>query len=290
MNNLGIIFSLVALLAWGFGDFFAQKATRKIGIWKSLFCTGLVGSALLFFFVRDDLLNIPLGSDWVLLGLLGVVFVLAATFDSKALKEGKLSIIEPLIGIELPITVGLSIALAGENLNLLQSVSILTVFVGIVLAMTTHFHHLHYHRRIFEKGVILAGVGAVIMALTNFLIGLSSREISPMVTVWFADTLLFIVCGVYLIYLRELASLRRDFREQPGLLAIQSLCDNVGWISFALAVTLIPISIATAISESYVAVAAILGIYLNHEKLKSHQIIGIVFAVCGIIALSLLSG
>ena len=288
-NYLGIILAIVALFSWGFGDFFAQKISRKIGVWKSLFCMGLVGSVLLFSFVRNDLIYLSPSSDWSFLILLGVIFVFATTFDSKALKEGKLSIIEPLIGIELPITVGLSIVLGGESLSFTQSLSVLVVFIGIVLTMTTHLHHLKYHRRIFEKGVILAGVGAITMALTNFLIGISSQSISAIVTVWFADTLLLVVCGLYLIYRKELTGLWFDFKKEPGLLIMRSLSDNVGWISFALATTLIPISIATTISESYIILGVILGIFVNHERLRRNQFIGIVLVVGGILTLSALS-
>jgi len=284
-NYLGITFAIVALLSWGFGDFFIQKTTRIIGIWKSLFFIGIVGLVALFPFVKNEIFN--LGPDsLLLLALLGIVVVFAALFDFEALKQGKIAIVEPLIGLELPITVGLSISLGKEHLSAVQLILIAVVFIGIVLAITAHHTHLHYHRRIFEKGVILAGIGAIGMALTNFLIGVSSQQISPLMTIWFTHSLLAVVCAIYLIFRGEFKTILTDLKAHPKPIVGQSIFDNVAWIAFAFATTLIPISIATTISESYIALAVFLGIFINKERLRLHQFIGVALAIGGVIALS----
>lgn len=282
---LGIIFAIVALLSWGFGDFFIQKTTRIIGIWKSLFFIGIVGLIGLFPFIKDEIFNLT-PSSLLLLAILGIVVIFAALFDFEALKQGKIAIVEPLIGLELPITVGLSISLGKEHLSAVQLILIAVVFIGIVLAITVHHTHLHYHRRIFEKGVILAGIGAIGMALTNFLIGVSSQQISPLMTIWFTHSLLAMVCAIYLIFRGEFKTIITDLKAHPKPIVGQSIFDNVAWIAFAFATTLIPISIATTISESYIALAVFLGIFINKEKLRSHQLIGVALAIGGVIALS----
>ena len=177
----GILFALVALVSWGFGDFFIQKTTRIVGSWKTLFFIGIVGLVGLLPFVKNDLSSLN-SAHFLLLSLLGVVAVFAALFDFEALRQGKIAIVEPIIGLELPITVGLSLTLANEALSFVQLFLIGVVFVGIMLAITAHHTHLHYHKRIFERGAILAGIGAVGMALTNFLVGVSSQDISPLIT------------------------------------------------------------------------------------------------------------
>ncbi|MFA5871001.1 MAG: hypothetical protein WC842_03925 [Candidatus Paceibacterota bacterium] len=50
------------------------------------------------------------------------------------------------------------------------------------------------------------------------------------------------------------------------------------WVFYALATILLPISVTAGISESYIALGAILGVLINKEKLKS-PIIAILF-VC----------
>lgn len=220
---------------------------------------------------------------------MGIVVVFAALFDFEALRQGKIAIVEPIIGLELPITVGLSLALAGESLSFLQLFLISIVFIGIMLAITSHHTHLYYHKRIFERGAILAGIGAIGMALTNFLVGVSSQGISPLVTIWFAHSLLAIVCGIYVLSKGEFRSLISDFKNHPKPIIGQSIFDNVAWVSFAKATTYIPIAIATTISESYIALAVLLGLFVNREKLRAHQIAGITLAIFGVIMLSYFS-
>ncbi|MBX4181383.1 DMT family transporter [Candidatus Parcubacteria bacterium] len=287
-HYVGLTFAFIALISWGFGDFFIQQTTRVVGSWKALFFIGIVGLLGLFPFVKDDLASLNI-HNILLLGVLGVIVVFAALFDFEALREGKIAIVEPILGLELPITVGLSLALANESLSRTQLVLIAFVFIGIILAITEHRTHLHYHKRIFEKGVILAGVGAIGMALTNFLVGVSSQSISPLITIWFAHSLLAVVCGIYLIYKKEFRNLISDVRNYPKPIIGQSILDNVAWVSFAKATTYIPISIATTITESYIALAVLLGLFVNREKLKTHQVIGITLAIIGVITLSYFS-
>lgn len=287
-NYAGILFAFIALVSWGFGDFFIQKTTRVVGSWKALFFIGIVGLIGLFPFVKNDLATLN-AANFLLLGLLGVVVVFAALFNFEALRQGKIAIVEPIIGLELPITVGLSLTLASETLSFLQLFLIGIVFIGIMLAITAHHTHLHYHKRIFERGVILAGIGAIGMALTNFLVGVSSQGISPLITIWFAHSLLAVVCGIYIFYKGEFVNLVSDFKNHPKPIIGQSILNNVAWVSFAKATTFIPIAIATTISESYIALAVLLGLFVNREKLRKHQIVGVALATIGVITLSYFS-
>jgi len=285
---LGIIFAFIALLSWGFGDFFIQKTTRIVGIWKALFFIGAVGLVGLFPFVKNEIFQLEAGSLLLLSGL-GIVVVFGSLFNFAALKQGKIAIVEPLIGLELPLTVCLSISLGKERLTLVQFFLIAIVVIGILAAVTIHHTHLHYHKRIFEKGVILAGVGAIGMALTNFFVGISSQQISPLMTIWFAHSLLALVCAVYLIYQGDFKTIISDLRHHPKTIIGQSLLDNLAWVAFALATTFIPIAIATTISESYIVLAVLLGLFINREKLRRHQVVGIILAIGGVLVLAFLS-
>ena len=198
MFSTGIVLSFVALIAWGFGDFFIQRAVRALGSWKALFYIGIVALVGLFPFVYRELSSITLGNI-VLLSTLSLIVVFAALFDFEALRAGKIAIIEPVFGLELPVTVALSVVLIHESFSASQFAAMVLVFVGIVLAITTRLHHLKIHRRLFEKGVILAGISAISMALSNFLVGFASQQISPLVTIWFAHSVLGIISFLVLV-------------------------------------------------------------------------------------------
>lgn len=287
---LGILCALGALVSWGIGDYFIQRTTRLVGSWRTLFYNTAITAVLLFPFVAKELPLVFKNTHWLaLLFLTTVIILFTALFDFEALKRGKLAVIEPLLGIELPLTVALSITFAGEQLAWLELTLIGVVFSGIVLAVTQHHTRLHYHKRIFEKGVILAGIGAIAMALMNFFVGVSSQEISPLMTIWFTDAAIAVIAFLYLVFQKEISFVGRDLARYSRYIFAQGIIDNAAWVFFAFAATLIPIAITTAISESYIALAVLLGIAVNREKLQTHQLVGVVLAVSGVILLSIVT-
>lgn len=287
----GILFAFGALISWGLGDFLIQKSSRAVGIWKTLFFIGISGIIVIFPFIvgeLDELFASPrhLG----ILSLAGFVVLFTALFEFESLRRGKLAIVEPVLGIELPITIGLSMLIWGERLSLPQLILSLVTFVGIILVVTQHHTHLHYRNRTkIEKGVILAGIGAIGMGLFNFLVGVGSQETSPLLTVWFTNLLFTAVCFIYLARKNALRELVRDIRKNP--IPILGVCffDNVAWVAFATATTLIPISIAITISESYIVLTVLLGLFINKEKLQWHQYLGIIVTIASILFLSAIS-
>jgi multidrug transporter EmrE-like cation transporter len=52
---------------------------------------------------------------------------------------------------------------------------------------------------------------------------------------------------------------------------------------------LIPIGVATGISEGYIAFAGGLGLVFNKEKLKAHQWVGFLLAVAAVVALAIIT-
>ncbi|MFH0806265.1 MAG: DMT family transporter [Candidatus Brennerbacteria bacterium] len=287
----GIFFALGALFAWGFGDFFIQRSSRAVGIWKALFFIGVAGIVTIFPFIigeLDDLFGSP--KHLALLSLAGIVVLFTALFEFESLRRGKLAIVEPVLGFELVITVGLSTLIWGENITLVQLLLALATLIGIVLAVTEHHTHLHYHRRIrIEKGVVFAGLGAIGMGLFNFLVGVGSQETSPLLTVWFTNLLFTAVCLVYLARHHKLRELVADIRAHTVPILGVCVLDNLAWISFAVATTYIPIAIATTISESYIVLAVLLGVFMNKERLKWHQVVGVVVTIASVIFLSAIS-
>src|SRR3972149_4886431 len=119
--NLIIVFAFLAMLFWGFGDFFIQRSIRKVGNVETLAWIGVIGTIGLFPFVLKDiplLLN-PVNSVFII-GL-GVITFIAAMFSFKALKDGKLSVVDVVLEVELPITIALSFIFLGETLTTKQA-------------------------------------------------------------------------------------------------------------------------------------------------------------------------
>ena len=102
---MGILFALGAMVCWGVGDFYIQRSTKKFGDWESLFVISLTGSIIIVPFIYKDLDSIYnlFRNNYYILTTTASLFLLTALIYCEALKKGKLSVVEPLGALELPI-------------------------------------------------------------------------------------------------------------------------------------------------------------------------------------------
>lgn len=289
MAIAGIALALTALFSWGFGDFSIQRSTRAIGVWKSLFFIGIFGAVIFLPSAVSDIQTLSTDNFWLLV-FLSVVVIATAIINFKAFRVGKLAIVAPLMGLELPLTVALGIFIHGERLSIGELALSFMVFMGIVLA-TVEFEALGRERKyLLERGVWLGLLTGLGLALTNFLVGVVSQTISPLFTVWFTHTIVALVALCVLIIEKEFYALNRAFWEYKKIIFTAGILDNTAWAAYSFATTYIPIAIATTISEGYIALAALLGLLLNREKLHRHQMAGVIIAITGILILSFVAG
>jgi drug/metabolite transporter (DMT)-like permease len=280
-SQLGLLFAFVALIGWGFGDFFIQKTTRLIGVYKTLFLICAGAMVALFPFVYDEIFTYTRGDYHAIVFLSFVIFIYALVIF-RAFEKGKLSVVEAIVAFELPLTVSLGVFIGGESLTLTQFLLFLLIFLGIALAAAARLDHLHVHKRIFEKGVAWAFAAAFLSALTNFFVGSYSQHMSPLFVIWATHSMLAILCGAYIVYRGEVSSLWGVIKKHPVPVVAQSIFDNAAWIGYAFATTMIPISLTVMVSESYIALAALLGYFIGREKLSTHQIVGAIIAFVGV--------
>jgi len=285
---MGIAFAFLALFSWGVGDFLIQKSARKFGDWIALFYITAFAAVALFPFIYLELpaLTIDQAGILVLFGASCVIMV-AALFDFEALRVGKISVIEPIYALEVPLTASLGTFVAHEYLTAEQTILVVALLIGIFLVATRSFRHLqHIHA---ERGVWLAVMATIGMGVANFLFGIGARETSPLMVNWFTSTFVALVCVGYLSFTRRWGEVASDFRRNPWLIIGVSIIDNCAWIFYTIAALTIPIAVAIGISESYIALAAMFGIVLNREKLGMHQKLGLGLTVISVIMLALVT-
>jgi drug/metabolite transporter (DMT)-like permease len=287
--NIGIALAFGALLAWGCGDFLIEKATRKLGDSLSLFYITAFGNIVLLPFVWRDIPNLVnpsmRGEVGVLLGA-GCVALIASLFEFEALRVGKIAVIEPIYALEILITLALGGFILHEWLTPGQSLLVLGLVAGIALISMRSISHFKNVR--WEKGITYAFFAVTFMGAENFLTGYGSRLTNPLLATWVIDGVITLVMLVYIVGTGRVAHMVQKAKNNPGLVFWVSLIDNAAWILFAYSVLYIPIGLATAISEAYIALAALLGLYINREKLKLHQFSGLAVAVTAAILLSYL--
>ena len=283
---LGIVLALVAMFCWGFGDFFIQKSTRKFGDWETLFIIAIFGVIILFPFVFKDFSEIFnfQSKGFIVLLIASIVLLFAAILDFEALKKGKLSVVEPIYSLEIPIASILAYFLINEAVSTYQIRLIILLVAGLFLVSfkTTHFSKSNW----FEKGVILVLLGTIFMGTANFFFGLGARIYNPISINWFVSLFLVLISFFYLLSKNKIKKMFKDIKKNKEFIFKMCVLDNAAWIAFAFALVLTPIAIATALSESYIVIAVLLGTYVNKEPLHKHQKIGLVLAIISAVLLS----
>jgi len=176
---MSIPFAFGAMIFWGIGDFLIQKTTRKAGDVAALTFIGIIGSIVLFPFITKDLVN--LSNHAPLLILLGILTFAISIINFEALKRGKLSVVEVMLQIELPVTVLLAIFLFQEVISPLQTVLLAVIFFGLISLSSEKFTMKH-----LEKGVILALIAGVGSGFINVFTAYNAQLTSPLLTIWVA--------------------------------------------------------------------------------------------------------
>ncbi len=284
---MGVTLAFTALVLWGVGDFLMQKSTRVFGDWISLLYVSLFGAVVIFPFVYKDVLLLS-SQDLLILFVASFVILIAALLDLEALKQGKISIVEPIYALEIPITAMLAAGFLGEILSGTEVVLIITLMIGVMLLSLESLHYIKNIR--LEKGVRLAVAATITMGVVNYLFAVGARETGFLMVNWFTNTVLAIVCFAYLIRKKLLSHAYTLVVKHKKLAFFTSVFDNGAWIAYSGSMALIPAAIATGISEAYIALAALLGLIFNREKLLFHQWVGFFIVIISAIYLAYLVG
>jgi len=284
--EVGIALAFAAMLCWGVGDFLIQKSCRACGDWEALFVIEVLGVIIVAPFVIPRL---PVffqagGGVLLLLGAICVVYFIAAILDFEALRVGKLAVVEPAWSIEIPASALLAFFILGERIDLGRIILVIFLMVGLFLVSIREKQKI---KRFFvERGVILALLAGTFMGAANFFIGWGSRVTNPLFINFIASLFLAVVTGLYLIFTGRFGNIFYDFRSHINVLLPTGILDKTAWIAFAFSMTLAPITIAVALSESYIIIAVILGLIVNREKIEFHQKLGLGLAICSALILA----
>lgn len=282
----GIAFAFVAMLAWGFGDFLIQKGVRKVGNIETLFVATAFGAIVLLPFVYKNIISTFSDSyTLTVLCVTSLVLFVAAILDFEALKEGNLSIVEPIWSLEIPAASLLAFFLLNERVSFFQIILVISLifFLCLLAIRKEKIKKL----LTLEKGVLLAIFGAIFMGGANFLMGYGGRITDFVMINFFTDTFIAILCLIYIIYKGKMKSFIIGSSKEWRVLLPMAISDKIAWLAFVMSMSLLPIAIAVALSESYIVVAVLLGLFLGHEKLLKHQKIGLIGAI--VVALVLAS-
>ncbi|HVM91116.1 MAG TPA: DMT family transporter [Verrucomicrobiae bacterium] len=290
MIPLGVLAAVGALFGWGIADFLLQKLSRRHDTFRMMFCNSIIGLCITLPLAWSHLDTLPIITQdlWLIGGICLGIFI-NVFFSIEALRSGKLAVISPVFSLELPFTVLLTIFIAHELPTVLQAVLILVIFCGFFLLTFRGLPHDGKRYLVkLERGVLAALVGVVGLSFYNLTIGLASRLLHPAVTSFTISLFMLALSSIILLSRGQFRfpDVFEPLRHQPKLVLATSLLYTGAGLCFAYATTMLPISVATGISEGYVALSVLLGLTFNRERLKPVQIAGLMVVLGGIISLA----
>jgi drug/metabolite transporter (DMT)-like permease len=264
-----LLLAFGAMLCWGVGDFLIQRSSRLVGSLESLTIIAVVGGVLVTPFILPELHLLANLTGLLLLFCLGAITFTAGYLNFEALREGKIAVVDVIVGFELPVTIGLSLFAFGERLTWMQSGMVAAIFLGIILISVQRGERLRW-----EKGALLALVVAFFMGVVNFLTASSARLVTPLMAIWLPWLVTGALCLFVLWKKNRITGLIAHARQFWVLVLAMAIVDTAAWTFYAFAVRGGEVSLITAITESYPVVAITLGLAINKERLAWHQFLG----------------
>lgn len=272
---MSVVLGLATAIAWAFSNMFTLRLAR-LELDQTVVMAGILGVATAALVPVALIVDRGAG-PWSVAALAwpfgaGVSAVVALLMLVRALSVGSLSVIAPIIALEGGIAAAMSIAL-GERPSGLEVVLMAVAIVGAVLVS------LEPGRR------TTAGAGAAVLSAIGFagaFVGIGMSAFPALTTVAITRGVSFaIVLPLVLVF----AGTRVPPRSSLGPFLGCGLLDALGYATFAFATAVGSIAVASVAATQWSTVAAIIGIVVLRERLRTPQYVGIAVTLTAVSAL-----
>lgn len=271
-----VLIGLVTAVAWAVSNLFTQQASRRersallVMTWVLIISAGAVIPVAL---VVDRLEGPWSAATLAWPAAAGLFAVVGFLLLLRALRSGNLSVIAPIIAFEGGIATVMSIAL-GERPSTLRLAFLGVAVLGTVLVAVEP------GRRTTAGALPAIGASVVYAAA---LVALGMSELPALTSVGVTRTVsLLAVLPLFLLAVRRLPG-----RDATLPIIGCGLLDAVGFVAFAVAATIGPLSIASVAATQWGTIAAIIGIVILRERLFPNQYAGIAITLVAVTALGL---
>ncbi len=285
MAFIGLLFSLLAMVLWGFEELFLKKTIARVRTLTTLLINTITGVILQFVIVIvfiGKITLIPLNDlIWVIFAV--ITTFLGYLFFYKALGKQKLSLISSLDESWIIVSIMIAIVFLGEKLSFINIFSVILVLLGAFL-ISANFKKIKGIRFISGSGYELLSV--IFIGITVPLEKVIVERIGEANAIIYLGGLILPAIFLYKYLMKE-----RFFR--PNKKAIRTgiasgIFDGLAFTFYLLALKSTNVSVIAPIVASSVVVSVFLGrIYLK-EKMTLKQIIGAISILIGVIILSVM--
>ncbi|HEV8655918.1 MAG TPA: DMT family transporter [Candidatus Limnocylindria bacterium] len=283
-----LLYGVGAAIAFGFGDYAAAMATRRVGVVRTSLGMQTVGLAAyavtlaaLGRWPTFDLEQVPYA---LVLSVVGIVS-LAALYRAFAI--GPIAVVSPVVASYAALTVVLIVIFLGEHLTGGQAVAIAVTFVGVAVA-STDIRELRRTLGRPTEGVRIGFYATLGFAVWSAIFAVGVRETDGLALIVVQRAFSIALLAMFVIArgvsLRPLAS-----RPALALVAVTGVLDTGANVLLALGIAAGYASFVMTGSGAYPLIPALLAISVLRERLAPNQYVGVAVLVAGLVALGLQS-
>lgn len=237
-------------------------------------------SLLLFFFpIPKDVMHLPWDFWWPVFASCLIQYPVQIYFYIRAIREGEISSVMPLMTLAPVFNIATSFFLVGELPSTLGFIGIAVTVLGVYFLLK-------------KKGTHLKPLPELYMIISMFMLALGAsfdkvaiRVSTPM---WYAFVGVFIttiVMGIYTYASRQHVHLER-IRGQFKNLAVVGILFAVSYVSLEFAYVVGPTSYVLAIRSGVYILTALYGIFKLKESISPRKIVALVLFIAGSIILA----
>jgi uncharacterized membrane protein len=276
--SLSIFYGILSALSWGAGDFSGGLAARKLGAYRAVFYSELIGLVALFLLLVFLPEKIPPTSSLLIAGLAGMIGSLGLMILYHSMVHGQMSIAAPvsaLFAAVLPVIISI----------FAEGVPTLIQFIGFGLALTAVWlisqgdssHRFHIERLSDLRLPLLAGLGfGSYFILMHYATRGTSSTILPMIASRSAGTLMLFV---FMLVRRESFSIAGT---ALGMVSANAILDVGGNFFYLLALQTGRLDVSAVLSSLYPGGTVILAWIFLKERVTRPQWAGILIALVAI--------
>ena len=285
---LSVAFGILAAVGWGIADFVAAAASKRLGVLRTatgVHISSTVAVAGYFFIVFDP--GFLTWTHWAALAGVSVLGVLIYIVFYRALSEGPVAVVSPIVSSYALVVIALAMAFSGERLSGLQALGAVCSISGVALAS--------FDPRGLSSGSRLIGLGAALAIATmlgigilSYAIGILSRELGWFLPVYISRTMTLGLFIPLTVAMRQWTLKGVTIPLAAGV-AIAGIVEMGGMFAYARGAEVGVISLVAAASIAYPLIPMLGGIVVFGERLAFSQWIGLGIALAGLFVLALAS-
>lgn len=283
-----ILFSLIAFVGWGTADVLGGLVSRKIGGYSSAVWSYILSIVIASFYVPFALqeLNNITSTTVVWLLILTPIGIIPLISLYEGIKVGSASLVGTIAGAFGGLVVILSVMFLGERISFYQTISILTIIVGLLLS-SLDLKSFKIKQLLSDKGIPYALTAFIIWGIYFTFVKIPIKNIGwfwPAYLSWWGFPLVFVF-----MKLKKIKLLFPKSKNQIWLMLTNALLLTAALFAFNFALANGLTAVVAPIASSYPVLFAVLAYFVFKDRLSKQQIVGVVITLLGIVTLSFFS-